>query len=57
LFLGVVFRSLGAGVMGCGTAPMHFYPGALNPPILVHFGLGHMSNLKARPRKLVHRLG
>jgi hypothetical protein len=56
-FLGVVSMSLGAGAMGCGTAPMQFYPSAVNPHFLVHLGVGHMSNLDARPCNLVHRLG
>jgi hypothetical protein len=49
VLVGVVFRSLGAGAMGCGTALMHFSPCALNPPILVYFDVGHMPNLNARP--------
>jgi hypothetical protein len=56
VFLGVVSRSLGAGAMGCGTAPMYFYPSALNDPFLVHIGVGHMSNLDSRPLNLVHSL-
>jgi hypothetical protein len=48
VIMGVVSRSLGSGAMGYGTAPMHFSPGALNPPILVYFDVGHMYNLDAR---------
>jgi hypothetical protein len=40
---------LGAGAMGCGTAHMHFYPSAVHHPMLVHLGVGHMSNLDDRP--------
>jgi hypothetical protein len=57
VLLVVVFRSLVAGAMGSGTAPMQFSPSAFKTPILVHFDVGHMSNPDARPKKLVHRLG